>query len=81
MVRTTLKIGPDRAKAIPMPEQSLFNKLDRVIKLKPERGATVGGNPKGCQGTECDLHVEVPSDRPHARIETSTNEEKLLTKS
>ncbi|GFZ08580.1 hypothetical protein Acr_20g0003880 [Actinidia rufa] len=31
--------------------------------LKFGRGATIGGNPKGCQGTECDLH-----DRGHGWI-------------
>ncbi|GFY93893.1 hypothetical protein Acr_09g0003390 [Actinidia rufa] len=31
----------------------------------------VDGNPKGCQGTEGDLHDRVPSDKPHNQMETS----------
>ena len=57
-----------RAKATPTPELSLIRKLGRVTKFKPGRGTTVGGNPNECQGIEGNLHVEVPSDSPHARI-------------
>ena len=37
--------------------------------LELERGATVGDNPEGCQGTEGDLHDEISSDRPHTQTE------------
>ena len=57
-------------RAMPTPELSLISKLSRVTKLRPEREATVGSNPEGCQGIEGDLHVEISSDNHHVRMET-----------
>ena len=69
-VQTLSKTDHVRAKVIPTPELLLLSKLDRVTKLRPGRGATVGGNPEGCQGTKGDLHVEISSDSYHVLMET-----------
>ena len=66
-----LNIGTIRAKAIVISELSLFSKFR--IKIAPELGreATSGGNPKGCQGTEGDLHDKVFFDNPYTQKGTS----------
>ena len=40
-----------------------------------------GGIPKGCQGTEGDLHVRVPSDSPHAQMEMLAVDHEILATS
>ena len=35
------------------------------------------GNPKGCQGTEGNLHDRVPSDSLHAQIERAVVDDEL----
>ena len=64
-VQTLSNTGYVQDKATPTPELLLFSKLDKVTESEPRRGATVGGNPEGCQETEGDLHVKVSSDSPH----------------
>ena len=36
------------------------------------------GIPEGCQGTEGDLHVRVPSDSPHFRMEMLGVDDEIL---
>ncbi|GFS40391.1 hypothetical protein Acr_00g0068270 [Actinidia rufa] len=59
-----------RAKALVASELSLFSKLGIITALKLGRGAMAADDPEGCQETEGDLHVRVPPDSPHARMET-----------
>ena len=47
LVQITSKTCHVRAKATATLELSLLSKLGRVTKLKPGRGAIVGGNPEG----------------------------------
>ncbi|GFZ14833.1 hypothetical protein Acr_24g0010230 [Actinidia rufa] len=52
-----------------IPELSLFSKLDGVTVPEFGQGATVGDDPKACQGTKDNLCDEVSSDSPHSWME------------
>ncbi|GFZ15027.1 hypothetical protein Acr_24g0012170 [Actinidia rufa] len=69
------KINIVRAKAFVTYKVPLLNELGTILRWKLGRGATADSIPKGCHGTEGDLNVRVPSDSPHARMETSTVDE------
>ena len=59
-----------RAKALVAFELSLFCKLGIITALKLGHGVMAVDDPEGCQETEGDLHIRVPLDSPHARMET-----------
>ncbi|GFS34528.1 aldehyde dehydrogenase 6B2 [Actinidia rufa] len=78
MVQMLPNTSTFRAKDIVTSELSLFSKFGRITVLEFGRGATVGGNPEGSQGTEATRTAVGPLDPPNAPRTPGDRGAKLL---
>ncbi|GFZ19713.1 hypothetical protein Acr_28g0004180 [Actinidia rufa] len=79
-MQTVPNTSTDRAKVIVTSKLLLFSKLGSISALELGRGVTADDNPKGCQETEGNLHVEISSDSPMPEWRRQQHDDRLPAK-